>query len=104
MDLLTINEIATMLKTSDGIAKQIMGDTPYLHLGTGKGKGRRYRRSDVLPMALATTITITANIREWRHIFNLRCDKAAHPDMVLVMTMARDIARGKLPVFFEVQL
>ena len=48
MDLLTINEIATMLKTSDGIAKQIMGDTPYLHLGTGKGKGRRYRRSDVL--------------------------------------------------------
>ena len=48
MDLLTINEIATMLKTSEGIALQIMGDTPYLHLGTGKGKGRRYRRSDVL--------------------------------------------------------
>ena len=48
MDLLTINEIATMLKTSEGVAKQIMGDTPYLHLGTGKGKGRRYRRSDVL--------------------------------------------------------
>ena len=48
MDLLTINEIATMLKTSEGVAKQIMGDTPYLHLGSGKGKGRRYRRSDVL--------------------------------------------------------
>ena len=55
----------------------------------------------VLPMELATTITMTPNIREWRHIFNLRCDKAAHPDMVRVMTMARDIARGKLPVFFE---
>jgi len=55
----------------------------------------------VLPLALATTITITANIREWRHIFNLRCDSAAHPDMVRVMTMARDIAREKLPVFFE---
>ena len=48
MDLLTINKIATMLKTSPGIALQIMGDTPYLHLGTGKGKGRRYRRADVL--------------------------------------------------------
>ena len=56
----------------------------------------------VLPLALATTITMTANIREWRHIFKLRCDKAAHPDMVRVMTMARDIAREKLPVFFEV--
>ena len=52
-------------------------------------------------MALATTITMTPNIREWRHIFNLRCDKAAHPDMIRVMTMARDIALEKLPVFFE---
>lgn len=48
MDLLTISEIATMLRTSPAIALQIMGDTPYLHLGSGKGKGRRYRRSDVL--------------------------------------------------------
>ena len=55
----------------------------------------------VLPMSLATTITMTPNIREWRHIFKLRCDKAAHPDMVRVMTMARDIALEKLPVFFE---
>ena len=47
MDLLTVNEIAAMLKTSDGIALQVMGDTPYLHLGTGKGKGRRYRRAEV---------------------------------------------------------
>jgi hypothetical protein len=48
VDLLTITEIAAMLKTSEGIATQIMGDTPYLHLGAGKGKGRRYRRSDVM--------------------------------------------------------
>jgi len=40
MDLLTINEIATMLKTSEGVAKQIMGDTPYLHLGTGNAEAR----------------------------------------------------------------
>ena len=57
----------------------------------------------ILPLSLATTITMTANIREWRHIFKLRCDSAAHPDIVRVMTMARDIARGNLPVFFEVQ-
>ena len=48
MDLLTLPEIAAMLKTSEGIALQIMADTPYLHLGSGKGKGRRYRRSVVL--------------------------------------------------------
>ena len=48
MDLLTLHEIAAMLKTSEGVALQIMADTPYLHLGSGKGKGRRYRRADVL--------------------------------------------------------
>ena len=47
MDRLTVNEIATMLRTSPGVALQVMGDTPYLHLGTGKGKGRRYRRAEV---------------------------------------------------------
>ena len=40
MDLLTVNEIATMLKTSECVAKQIMGDTPYLHLGTGNAEAR----------------------------------------------------------------
>ena len=37
MDLLTVTEIAKMLKTSEGIALQVMGDTPYLHLGSGNG-------------------------------------------------------------------
>ena len=46
MDLLTINEIAQMLKTSEGVAKQVMGDTPYLHLGTGKGNAEA--RSSIL--------------------------------------------------------
>ena len=57
----------------------------------------------ILPLSLATTITMTANIREWRHIFKLRCDKSAHPDMTRVMLMAWDIAQENLPVFFEVQ-
>ena len=48
MDLLTVTEIAAMLRASESVAMQIMGDTPYLHLGSGKGKGRRYRKSDVL--------------------------------------------------------
>lgn len=40
MDLLTINEIATMLRTSPAIAPHIMGDTPYLHLGAGNAEAR----------------------------------------------------------------
>lgn len=37
MDLLALPEIAAILKTSEGIALQIMADTPYLHLGSGNG-------------------------------------------------------------------
>ena len=43
----------------------------------------------VLPNSLATRIVITANPREWRHIFKLRCDKAAHPQMREIMLPMR---------------
>lgn len=39
----------------------------------------------VLPNSLATEIVVTANPREWRHIFKLRCDKSAHPQMREIM-------------------
>ena len=39
----------------------------------------------VLPNSLATKIAMTANLREWIHVFRLRCDKPAHPDMRATM-------------------
>lgn len=33
----------------------------------------------ILPHSAAAEVTMTANIREWRHILELRCSKAAHP-------------------------
>lgn len=35
----------------------------------------------VLPNSLKTEIVVTYNLREWRHFFRLRADKAAHPQM-----------------------
>jgi len=35
----------------------------------------------VLPTALKTEIVVTANIREWRHIFKMRAAPTAHPQM-----------------------
>lgn len=55
----------------------------------------------VLPNALKTEIVVTANFRAWRHIFRLRRDKAAHPDMRRVMYMAFDILATTYQVFFE---
>jgi len=36
---------------------------------------------EVLPNALKTEIVVKANLREWRHIFKLRCSGAAHPQI-----------------------
>lgn len=45
----------------------------------------------ILPNALKTELVITTYDEEWRHIFELRCDKAAHPDCRNVMNMAKSI-------------
>ena len=41
----------------------------------------------VLPNSLATRIAMTANLREWIHVFRLRVDTPSHPDMRHLMKM-----------------
>ena len=55
----------------------------------------------ILPNSLKTEIVMTMNLREWRHFFKLRCDKAAHPQMREVANMILDIFKEKLPVIFR---
>ena len=56
---------------------------------------------EVLPNALKAEIIVKANIREWRHIFTLRCAKAAHPQMQHLMTPLLTELKTKLPVVFD---
>lgn len=56
----------------------------------------------VLPMCLATELVMTANFREWLHVFSLRCESPpAHPQIAEVMCQARDILAGICPVVFS---
>jgi thymidylate synthase (FAD) len=55
----------------------------------------------VLPTCTATTIVVTANWREFRHILRLRTAPAAHPDMRVVMNMVKDWFRSEYPVVVE---
>ena len=54
----------------------------------------------ILPNDLKTEIVITANLREWRKIFELRCASGAHPDMVRIMTPLRQELNDFLPGVF----
>lgn len=55
----------------------------------------------VLPNSLKTQLMMTANIREWRHFFKLRCAKDAHPQMREVAMMLYKEAVERYPVLFE---
>ena len=55
----------------------------------------------VLPNSLKTEIVMTTNIRDWRHIFKLRCDKTAHPQMRELMIPLYDYLNEKCPVLFD---
>ena len=55
----------------------------------------------VLPCCLKTEIVTTANLREWRHIFSMRCSAAAHPDIRLVMRALRDEFKRRIPILYD---
>lgn len=55
----------------------------------------------VLPTCLATTIDITANLREWYHILDLRTSRQAHPDMRLAMHHILVILADYYPELFR---
>lgn len=55
----------------------------------------------VLPNSLKTEIVMTANVREWRHIFTLRCSKASHPQMREVMIPLLHSMREVIPIIFD---
>lgn len=54
-----------------------------------------------LPIGLKAEIVIGATVREWRHIFSLRCSKKDHPRMRELMIPLRDELRSRLPVVFD---
>lgn len=54
----------------------------------------------VLPMALKTEMVMTANLREWRHIFELRCSDAAHPHCKDIFNKILKTFKEKYPTIF----
>ncbi|MBA2882084.1 thymidylate synthase (FAD) [Desulfosalsimonas propionicica] len=66
-----------------------------------KNGARPEQARSVLPNSLKTEIVMTCNIREWRHVFSLRCSAAAHPQMREIMLPLLKELQGCMPVIFE---
>ena len=55
----------------------------------------------ILPHSLKTELVMTANLREWRHFFKLRCDNAAHPQMREIAIPILDEFKRLIPIIFD---
>lgn len=55
----------------------------------------------VLLNSTKTELIMTANLREWRTFFKLRCDKAAHPQMREVTIPLLKDFQELIPVVFD---
>ena len=80
------------------------GDINYKNINYG-GKNRCIVRNtatgSVLPNCTATEMYATANIREWRHFFEMRCDKTAQEDIRSLALSLLCQMYEQYPVFFE---
>jgi len=56
---------------------------------------------NILPHALKTELYCTFNLREWRHIFELRCSENAHPQIRRIFLKILKIFQKKIPVIFD---
>ncbi len=55
----------------------------------------------LLPHSTAAELTMTANIREWRHIFSLRADEHAHPSIQQFMIPLLLYFKQQMPALFD---
>jgi len=58
-------------------------ETYYMLLLNGGASPQEAR--SVLPNSLKTEVVMTANPREWRHVFRMRCAQTAHPQIREIM-------------------
>lgn len=56
---------------------------------------------EVLPSALKTELVMTANLREWRHIFKLRTSDKAHPQIRTLMISCLEGFKKEIPIVFD---
>jgi thymidylate synthase (FAD) len=56
---------------------------------------------DNLPTCLKTEIVVTANLREWRHIFRLRTSSKAHPQIRVLLEPLLHEMRREIQIIFD---
>ena len=71
------------------------------YLGALQKGDKPEQAREILPHAVKVEIVMTANLREWRHIFDLRCTNKAHPQMRALMLDCLHGFAKEIPIIFD---
>jgi thymidylate synthase (FAD) len=71
----------------------------YIHMSNNGATPDQMRM--ILPHSTAAQVTMTANIREWRHILSLRCAKMTHPSVRQLCIPLLIYFQAKMPELFK---
>lgn len=92
------------LESPDFIWFEAMSQAARLYNSLITGGRKPESARGVLPNDLKTEIVMTANLREWRHVFSLRAlgtTGRPHPDMVRVMVPLLKETASRIPIIFD---
>lgn len=92
--------VSTVPSLAEDIWREAMeqAESAYFRL-LGAGEPPEIARA-VLPIALKTEVVMTTNLREWLHVFKLRCSPRAHPMIRSLMQRVRAQFRARIPSIF----
>lgn len=97
----------TLLKTKQSGLKLKVSFREWMGLNEQMYRGLRQAgwvtedARQVLPIGLKAQIVMTANLREWRHVFKMRCSPAAHWEIRRVMVNLLQEVQEIIPVIFD---
>ena len=79
----------------------LMQDNPEHLEGFARRKWARGKARNLLPHALETRMTVTANYRAWRHFIAMRTDRHAEPEIRRLAGGIYFVLKGLAPTYFE---
>lgn len=87
--------------SDDNVWYYAMRDAEAAYFGMLREGAKSEEARSVLPNSLKTELIMTANLRELRHILQLRCSKRAHPQCRELMIPLLHELQSKIPIVFD---
>lgn len=78
-----------------------MGNAELAYTQLLQSGARPQEARSVLPNALAATIAVTGNLRNWRHLLLMRTSKETHPDFRAVAIALLEEFKRVIPILYD---